>query len=120
MTAYRPLRLVAALTFLSFVSFGCATSQDIVASPGANGKQYKSVYLVAHGDRSSDVDAAIQRELFRRGFAVRSLEIQAYDAKTSSMVASARWKNSPMHGFHGVDTVVSELVSGMLKKLGVS
>jgi hypothetical protein len=50
---------------------------------------------------------------------LKSLDIQAYDAKTSAMVASARWKNSPMHGFHGLDGVVGELITGMLKKMGV-
>lgn len=127
---------------------GCATSQDIVVNPTNTGHPLKSAYLVAHGDKSSDVDAAIQRELFRRGVAVsagpdvrqvesadaivryidawnwdmamylRALDIQVYDAKSGVLLASASWKNSAMHGFHGMDGVVSELVDGILKKLG--
>jgi len=43
-----------------------------VASPAATGRTYHSAYVVAHGDKSSDVDAAIQRELFRRGIVMSS------------------------------------------------
>jgi hypothetical protein len=127
---------------------GCATSQDIVVNPANAGHPLKSAYLVAHGDKSSDVDAAIQKELFRRGIAVsagpdvrqvesadaiikfvdawnwdmamylRALDIQVYDARSGVLLASASWKNSAMHGFHGMDGVVAELVDGILKKLG--
>jgi hypothetical protein len=129
---------------------GCSTTSDIVATPQAAGKQYHTAYLVAHGDKSSDVDAAIQRELFRRGFVMSSgaegkqpenadlivryadgwswdvvmylakLDIQVYDAKGGGMIASATWKNSAMHGFHDLDKIADELVGGMLKKMGVA
>ncbi|HUP61075.1 MAG TPA: hypothetical protein VNA69_11710 [Thermoanaerobaculia bacterium] len=96
------------------------------------------------------MDASIQRELFRRGLAVTSgldnkqpetadlvvkyadgwswdvvmylktLDIQMYDARSGTLLATATWKNSAMHGFHGVDKVVAELVSGMLTKLGIN
>ena len=137
-----------ALVVLSTTLVSCATSRDITAKP-TPGASYRSAYLVAHGDRSSDVDASIQRELFRHGLTVSSgpegkqpdtadlvvkyadswnwdmtmylktLDIQMFDARTNTLVATATWKNSPMHGFHGLDGVVSELVSGMLAKLGV-
>jgi hypothetical protein len=132
---------------LVVATLGCATSQDIVVNPANVGNPFKSAYLVAHGDKSSDVDAAIQREMFRRGITVasgpdgrqpetsdvvvkyvddwswdvtmylRGLDIQVYDAKTGTLLASAAWKNSAMHGFHGMDGVVSELIGGVLKKL---
>ena len=132
---------------LMLAAIGCATSQDIVVNPANVGSQFKSAYLVAHGEKSSDVDAAIQREMFRRGITVafgpegrqpgtsdvvvkyaddwswdvtmylRGLDIQVYDAKTGTLLASAAWKNSSMHGFHGMDGVVSELIGGILKKL---
>ena len=50
---------------------------------------------------------------------LKALDIQIYDAKVGSLLASAAWKNSAMHGFHGLDGVVSDLVSGVLTKLGV-
>jgi hypothetical protein len=135
---------------LLLLALGCATSQDIVANPGVTGRQYKSAYLVAHNDKSADVDAAIQRELFRRGIAVSSgpdgkqppeadlivkyadswswdvtmylvsLDIQMFDAKSGNLVATAKWKNSAMHGWHGLESVVSDLVGGMFTKLGIS
>ncbi len=149
MTSARRVLLVLGLGLLAFSLFHCATSSDIVANPVASGKQYRSAYLVVHGDRSSDVDASVQRELFRRRLAVtsgpegrqpetadlivkyadawnwdmtmylQSLDIQVYDAKVGTLLGSASWKNSPMHGFHGLDNVVAELVSGLFKKLGI-
>jgi hypothetical protein len=144
----RELRCVATVLVLSFMVVGCATSRDITAHSAPPGT-YRSAYVVAHGDRSSDVDASIQRELFRRGLSVssgpegkqpeavdlivkyadswnwdvtmylKSLDIQMFDAHSKTLVATATWKNSVMHGFHGLDGVVAELVSGMLTKLGI-
>lgn len=140
------LRIVELLVLTAALS-GCATSSDIVVNPGHADTQYRSAYLVAHGDRSSDVDAAIQRELLRRGLAVsagadgkhpetaelivkyaddwnwdltmylESLDIQVYDAKTGVLVATANWKNSAMHGFHGLDKVVKQLLDGIAKRM---
>ena len=137
-----------AIGIAALLAVGCATSQDIVVNPANAGHRLRSAYVVVHGDKSSDVDAAIQRELFRRSIAVsagpdvrqvesadaiikyvdawnwdmamylRALDIQVYDAKSGALLASASWKNSAMHGFHGMDGVVSELVDGILKKLG--
>jgi hypothetical protein len=143
---------VSRLFCVVVVAFGClscSTTQDIVVNPSSVGHPFHSAYLVAHGDKSSDVDAAIQRDLFRRGITVASgaegkqpdtsevivkyndewswdmsmylkaLDIQIYDAKSGSLLASAGWKNSAMHGFYGLDSVVRDLVGGVLRKLGV-
>ena len=143
----KPLYFLAAILILAS---GCSTTSDIVATPLAAGKQYHTAYLVAHGDKSSDVDSAIQRELFRRGFVMSSgaegkppenvdllvryadswswdvvmylakLDIQMYEAKGGGMIASASWKNSALHGFYDLDKIAGELVGGMLQKLGVA
>jgi len=142
------LRL-APVAMIVLAALGCSTSQDVVVNPSSVGHPFHSAYLVAHGDKSSDVDAAIQRELFRRGVTVaagpegkqpetsevivkynddwgwdmamylKTLDLQIYDAKSGSLLASAGWKNSAMHGFHGLTTVVSDLITGVLNKLGM-
>ncbi|HEV7489102.1 MAG TPA: hypothetical protein VGQ65_25810 [Thermoanaerobaculia bacterium] len=145
----RTLLRLAPLAIVVFAALGCSTSQDVVVNPSSVGHSFHSAYLVAHGDKSSDVDAAIQRELFRRGITVaagpegkqpetseaivkynddwgwdmamylKTLDLQIYDAKSGSLLASAGWKNSAMHGFHGLTTVVSDLITGVLNKLGM-
>jgi hypothetical protein len=138
------------LSLLLLTAGACSTSQDIIVNPANIGHPIRSAYVVAHGDKSSDVDASIQRELFRHGIAVtagpegkqtdaadvvvkyndewswdmamylRALDIQIYDAKSGNLLASAGWKNSALHGFHGLDSIVNDLVNGVLRKLAVN
>src|SRR5438067_11039322 len=66
----RTLLRLAPLAIVVLAALRCSTSQDVVVNPSSVGHPFHSAYLVAHGDKSSDVDAAIQRELFRRGITV--------------------------------------------------
>ncbi|MBW3564898.1 MAG: hypothetical protein KY459_09260 [Acidobacteria bacterium] len=141
-------RTFIALMVLAFTS-GCATSKDVVVNPSAVGRDLTSVYLVVHGDKSSDVDAAIQRELLKKGISVLTgaegqhpanadlilryndswnwditmyldaLDMQFSDAASGALVATATWNNSALHGYHGLDGVVEGLVSEVLKKLSI-
>jgi hypothetical protein len=91
--------------------------------------------LVVHGDRSSDVDTELQKELLRHGFDVsvgpdgnapasaeliikyvddwkwdltmylRSFDVMVFDAKSKVLLASGTWKNSPLHGYHSVENL---------------
>jgi hypothetical protein len=117
---------------LLMLLLGCTTSQQVVVTPSGHGRSFRAVHLIIHGDPSSDVDASIQRELLLRGLSVtagteairpatadlvvryvddwkwdvvmylRRLDLQVYDAQGNTLLASAVWKNSPMHGYHGV------------------
>jgi hypothetical protein len=43
---------------------GCATSSGVIVNPSARKAVYRSAYVIVHGDRSSDMDANVQKELF--------------------------------------------------------
>ena len=136
------------LALVALLSVGCATSSNIVVNPGSTQKVH-SAYVVLHEGKSSDMDAHIQRELMAHGIQVkagpemqrpaadiivrysdnwrwdvtmylRSLDIQVYDAATGTLVASGSWKNSAMHGYHGADGVVKDVVDQIFLKLGKS
>lgn len=126
---------------------GCATSRDIAVNPAGQGKSYKSAYVIIHGGASSDVDASVQRALLHNGFMVtagqgevppegtdlivrysdswswdmtmylKRLDINFYESRSRSMIATATWKNSALHGFPDLDEVVSGLVTGINDKL---
>jgi hypothetical protein len=127
---------------------GCATTQNVVVSPVALTQSFSTAHLVLHGEPSDDVDASIQRELLLRGLEVsageeaaapedvdlivryvddwkwdvtmylRRLDIQVYEGGGRTLLASATWKNSALHGYHGLDKVVSRLVQETFSKLG--
>ena len=136
------------LALVALLSVGCATSSNVVVNPGSTQKVH-SAYVVLHEGKSSDMDAHIQRELMAHGIQVkagpemqnpaadivvrysdnwrwdvtmylRSLDIQVYDAATGTLVASGSWKNSAMHGYHGADGVVKDVVDQIFLKLGKS
>jgi hypothetical protein len=141
-------RTVLYATILVLI-LGCATSQQIVVNPAGHGRSFRTAHLVIHGDPSSDVDASIQRELLLRGLSVtagneadrpanadllvryvddwkwdmvmylRRLDLQIYDAQGNTLLAAATWKNSPMHGYHGLDKVVAQLVGETFTRLGL-
>lgn len=48
---------------------------------------------------------------------LKRLDLQIYDAQTDTLLASATWKNSALHGFHGMDKVVRQLVAETFSKL---
>jgi hypothetical protein len=50
---------------------------------------------------------------------LRRLDLQVYDARGNTLLASATWKNSPMHGYHGLDKIVAQLVGETFAKLGL-
>lgn len=142
------LRWFFLVTLVLSVS-GCATYTDVTVYPAAKRKHYQSAYLVAHADRSSDVDAMIESELTRRGIAVsagaertqpvssgyvvkyrdswgwnfvmylKKLEIWMYDGKSNTLLASGTWDNRNM-GFHGPEKAVPELMDELFRKMNVS
>ncbi len=124
---------------------GCATHSNVVVNPGSS-VVAKSAYVVLHGDNSSDMDAYIQRELMAHGLVVkagpeanqpdadivvrysdewkwdmtmylRSLDVQVYSVSTGTLIASGSWKNSALHGYHGAQDVVKDVVDQIFSKL---
>lgn len=141
-----PLRTLIVLLGLATLG-GCATSSGVVVNHLAQSEVYRSAYLVAHGGSSSDMDALLQKELLRRGLDVtsgpdgaapestqltvkyvddwkwdlkmylRALDVMAYNSKTRSLLATATWKNSVVHGFYDEDKVVSQVVGDTLSAI---
>jgi len=139
--------LSAILTFTSLA--GCATSTGVVVSPAAKRATYHTAFVVAHGDRSSDMDALLQREILRYGIGVsvgpegtatgdaqlivryaddwkwdikmylRSFDVMVFDANTKTLLATGSWKNSLMHGFYEEDRVVAKVVDQTLSQISV-
>jgi hypothetical protein len=133
---------------VGIVLVGCATTQNVVVNPVARTRSFSTAHLVIHGEPSDDVDASIQRELLLRGLEVsageeaaapedvdlivryvddwkwditmylRRLDIQVYEGSGKTLLASATWKNSALHGYHGLDKVVSRLVRETFSRLG--
>jgi len=126
---------------------GCATHSGVIVNPSITKARYQSAYVVVHGDRSSDMDANLQKELLRHGLSVtvgpetnstgdaqlivryaddwkwdmamylRSFDVMFFDAHTKVLLATGSWKNSPMHGFHSADGVVAQVVDQTFGKL---
>lgn len=101
--------------------------------------------FTAHGGRSADMDAAIQRNLENHGVSVaiapacnnadmnvtytdswfwdivmylRSMDIRFYQAPAGGLIASGHWKNSVLHQFPNADGVVQDLMDDMFRKTG--
>jgi len=128
---------------------GCATTSGVVVSPQALHPDYRTVYIVVHGDNSSDMDANMQKEFLRHGFLVsvgpdggttagaelvarysdnwrwdmamylRSFDVMVYDAKSNVLIATGSWKNSMVHGFHGSEGVVAKVVDDTLGRMSM-
>jgi hypothetical protein len=126
---------------------GCATSSGVLVNPSAQKMEYRSAYVVTHGDKSSDMDALIQKELLRDGMSVsagpegsqpadtqiivryiddwkwdmamylRSLDFMFVDPASKTVLATGSWKNSAFHGFYSADKVVAQVVDDTLKNL---
>ncbi len=143
--ATRILAIVGALIAIS----GCATSSGVIVNPAVKHVDYKTVYVVTHGDNSADMDANLQRELLRHGLSVssghdggapagtqliakyaddwkwdmamylRSFDVMLFDGSTNTLLASGHWKNSTLHGFYGSEKVVAKVVDDTLAKVTV-
>ena len=137
----------ALLTIMAGSVAGCATSSGVVVNPAIAKARYQSAYVVIHGDRSSDMDAHLQRELLRHGLSVTvgpetgatgdaqlivryaddwkwdmamylwSFDVMVFDAHSKVLLATGSWKNSAMHGFHSADKVVAQVVDQTFSKL---
>jgi hypothetical protein len=139
----RPWLLAAAL----FTIAGCSTTSGVIVNQTFQHADYRSVYVVAHGSNSSDMDANLQKEFLRHGFSVsvgpeggptsgvqlvaryaddwkwdmamylHTFDVMVYDAKSNVMVASGSWKNSTFHGFYSSEKVVAKVVDQTLAKI---
>lgn len=50
---------------------------------------------------------------------LKRLDLQIYDGREGdTLLASATWKNSALHGYHGLDKVVGNLIDETFAKLG--
>lgn len=126
--------------------FGCATSRNVTASRDAPPlKSFKSAYVVNNGGKSN-IGETIQDKLMLYGFVVksgpdvvtldntdlivrytdrwqwdlvmylRSLDVRVYEGATGSLLVTGSWKNSPLHGFHSVEAVVSEVLNDIVHR----
>jgi hypothetical protein len=142
----RILHAVVSLAALLAIA-GCSTSSGVLVNNAAPKAHYDSVYVVTHGGSSGDMDANLQKELLRHGFAVtagsegnappsaqlvakyaddwkwdiamylRSFDVMIYDSRTNTLLASGSWKNSTFHGFYGSEKVVAGVVDKTLLKI---
>lgn len=136
--------LVAAVSALVVLP-GCSTTQSVTAGPQAKGSPMATACFTAHGGKSADMDAAIQRNLENHGVSVsvapacdkadmnvtytdswfwdivmylRSMDIRFYKAPSGGLIASGHWKNSLLHQFPNADSVVQDLMDDMFKQTG--
>jgi hypothetical protein len=136
--------LVTALSALVILS-GCSTTQNVTAGPQVKSSPMATACFTAHGGRSADMDAAIQRNLENHGVSVsvapacdkadvnvtytdswfwdivmylRSMDIRFYKAPSGGLIASGHWKNSVLHQFPNADGVVQDLMDEMFKQTG--
>jgi hypothetical protein len=147
----RMRRYLTALAALILVSLaGCATSSGVVLNPAAKRVTYQTAFIVTHGDRSTDMDALLQREMLRHGLGVsagpegtvmgdaqlivryaddwrwdikmylRSFDIMVFDANTKTLLATGSWKNSLLHGFYEEDRVVAKIVDQTLAQVSAA
>jgi hypothetical protein len=118
------VRICSALFVIAAGSLAaCATSSGVVVNPSIAKARYQSAYVVVHGDRSSDMDAHLQRELLRHGLSVtvgpeagvtgdaqlivrytdnwrwdlgmylRSFDVMVFDAHSKVLLATGSWKD---------------------------
>jgi hypothetical protein len=140
----RGLSLLAASAAFAMLS-GCSTTQSIVPGPQAKLSPMTTACFTAHGGRSADMDAAVQRNLENHGVSVsiapacdktdmnvsytdswywdvvmylRSMDIRFYKAPSGGLIASGHWKNSVLHQFPNADGVVQDLMDGMFVQAG--
>ena len=124
---------------------GCSTTQNVTAGPQVKSSPMTTACFTAHGGRSADMDAAIQRNLENHGVSValapacdkadmnvtytdswfwdivmylRSMDIRFYKAPGGGLIASGHWKNSVLHQFPNADGVVQDLMDEMFKQTG--
>ena len=140
------LRIIASILLTSTLA-ACATSSGVIVSQNLVRAQYQTAYVVAHQDQSRDMDALLEKELLRHGLSVKSgverdassdsqlifkyvddwkwdikmylraYELEVYDGKTRSLIATADWKNSPAHGYYEEDKIVAQMVDQTLDKI---
>ena len=143
-----PTAFAATLVLASLA--GCATSSGVVVNPSAKRVTYQTAFVVAHGDRSADMDALLQKEMLRHGLGVsagpegsptgdaqlivryaddwrwdlkmylRSYDVMVFDANTKTLLATGSWKNSLLHGFYEEDRVVAQVVDQTLAQVSVA
>jgi hypothetical protein len=144
-------RIPALVLFLIAGLVGaCSTTSGVIVNKSVQKTTYRSVYIVAHGGSSADMDANMQREFLRHGLAVTSgaegaamahvdlvarytddwkwdmamylwrLDVMVFDGKTNTLLASGSWENSVLHGFYGSEKVVGNVVDDTLAKILVA
>jgi len=131
-----------ALLLISVLS--CASSQDAVINPAASLPAGPlTAFVEKHGDKSADVDAHVERALIANGIGVtedksastltvkyaddwkwdlvmylRALDLQIYDARTGTLIGSARYSNAAFtHSYPNTGKIAEELVAQVLTKL---
>lgn len=135
--------ILATLTLVALS--GCSTTQSVTGGPQSDKSPMTTACFTAHGGRSADMDAAIQRNLEKHGVSValapacdkadmnvsytdswfwdvvmylRSMDIRFYKAPSGGLIASGHWKNSVLHQFPNADGVVQDLMDEMFRKTG--
>src|SRR5260370_3926731 len=133
--------VVAALVILP----GWPAHQNVTAGPQAKSAPMTTACFTAHGGKSADMDAAVQRNLENHGVSVliapacdkadmnvtytdswfwdivmylRSMDIRFYKAQSGGLIASGHWKNSVLHQFPNADGVSHDLMDEMFKQTG--
>ncbi len=119
----------------------CASTQNAVVNPAAVLPTEPLVaYVEKLGGRSADVDAHIERALISNGIGVtadratsnllvkhtddwkwdivmylRGLDVQMYDARTGTLIGSARYSNAAFtHSYPNVGKIADELVAKIM------
>lgn len=143
----RLLLTALAILIMSCLAAGCATTSGVVVNPAAKRANYRTAFVVTHGDRSADMDALLQKEMLRHGLGVsagpegsstrdaqlivryaddwrwdlkmylRSYDVMVFDANTKVLLATGSWKNSVLHGFYEEDRVVAKVVDQTLDQV---
>lgn len=130
------------------VATGCSSTASVSLSPGAAMPASKALHVVVPAGASADVSAAVQRAFVKRGYAISagpqtgagpgesgvvrfadswrwdvamylfSLDIQLFDARGETLLASGRWRNAHFHGFQDPADVADKVVGEMMTHLG--
>ena len=76
--------------------------------------------LPAGTRKSDEVDAVVSYiDVWRWDIVMylQSIAIKMFDARTGDLLATGEWRNSAMHGYHGDEKIVEQLIGEMTRKL---